>query len=212
MSDLRHWHARTTSATSSSTSATRRVAAAEELLRDLWKLDPLGLCPLSRCILLLPGRSLSFTCVTPRLLAPGLALSLARLTLQQAWRLPVRPLPWLGPVEASKPARRIALQIHALRRCAESTSGRHQCYIWRPCRACTSCPADRCLLAATCCTLSCAKAHHGSVGCSGARACILVSARFTCSLATAGLRLESSCSWLLRPCWLPELRPCSLHT
>ena len=26
-------------------------------------------CPLSRCILLLPGRSLSFTCATPRLLA-----------------------------------------------------------------------------------------------------------------------------------------------
>ena len=95
MSNLRHWHARTTSATSSSTSATRRVAA-EELLRDLSKLDPLGLCPLSRCILLLPGRSLSFTCVTPRLLAPGLALSLARLTLQQAWRLPVSPLPWSG--------------------------------------------------------------------------------------------------------------------
>ena len=92
--------------------------------------------------------------MTPRLLAPGLALSLA--TLQQAWRLPVRPLPWLGPVEASKPARRIALQIHALRRCAESTSGRHQRYL-RPCRACTSCPADRCLLAATCCTLSCAR-------------------------------------------------------
>ena len=95
--------------------------------------------------------------LSPRLSAhcPGLALSLPRLTLQQAWRLPVRPLPWLGPVEASKPARRIALQIHA---CADvpralkvGTSA-----IWRPCRACT-CPADRCLLAATCCTLSCAR-------------------------------------------------------
>ena len=180
MSDLRHWHARTTSATSSSTSATRRVAAAEELLRDLSKLDPLGLCPLSRCILLLPGRSLSFTCVTPRLLAPGLALSLARLTLQQAWRLPVRPLPWLGPVEASKPARRIALQIHALRSCAESTSGRHQCYLEAlpclhvlPSRSLpSSCHVLRTLLR---------EAHHGSVGCSGARACILVPARFTCS-------------------------------
>ena len=53
MSNLRHWRARTTSATSSSTSATRRVAVAEELLRDLSKLGPLGLCPLSRCILLL---------------------------------------------------------------------------------------------------------------------------------------------------------------
>ena len=40
MSNLRHWRARTTSATSSSTSATRRVAVAEELLRDLSKLGP----------------------------------------------------------------------------------------------------------------------------------------------------------------------------
>ena len=53
MSNLRHWRARTTSATSSSTSATRRVAVAEELLRALSKLGPLALCPLSRCILLL---------------------------------------------------------------------------------------------------------------------------------------------------------------
>ena len=55
-------------------------------------------------------------------------------------------------------------------------------------------------------------------------ACILVPARFTCSgrcptwtplatfLATAELRLERLRSWLPRPCWLPELRPCSLHT
>ena len=30
-------------------------------------------------------------------------------------------------------------------------------------------------------------------------------------LATAELRLERLRSWLPRPCWLPELRPCSLH-
>ena len=70
MSNLRHWRARTTSAMSSSTSATRRVAVAEELLRDLSKLGPLGLCPLSRCILLLQHAvSLSPARRLPRLLA-----------------------------------------------------------------------------------------------------------------------------------------------
>ena len=44
MSDLRHWHARTTSAASSSTSATRRVAAAEELL-PAWPLPAQSLHP-----------------------------------------------------------------------------------------------------------------------------------------------------------------------
>ena len=145
MSNLRHWHSRTTSATSSSTSATRRVAAAEELLRDFSKLDPLGLCPLSRCILLLPGRSLSFTCVTPRLLAPRLALSLPRLTLSKRgvcrsglyhgwvrWRQASLPgaLPCRSMLCADVPR---ALQVGTLAPSA----------LWRPCRACTSCPADR---------------------------------------------------------------------
>ena len=180
MSNLRHWHARTTSATSSSTSATRRVAAAEELLRDFSKLDPLGLCPLSRCILLLPGRSLSFTCVTPRLLAR----------------------PCLEPTETDPPASvasagqasttagcgggKQACQAHCpadpcfAQMCREhfgSAPSRPALALWRPCRACTSCPADRCLLAATCCTpswpplllpaLSCARRTMVLVGCSG---------------------------------------------
>ena len=154
MSNLRHWHARTTSATSSSTSATRRVAAAEELLRDFSKLDPLGLCPLSRCILLLPGRSLSFTsAVGPR----------TCLELEPTETEPPASVASAGQAStmagSSKPARRIALQIQLqVGTFAPSAP-------WRPCRACASCPADRCLLAAMCCTPSwppLREAHHGS--------------------------------------------------
>ena len=122
MSNLRHWRARTTSATSSSTSATRRVAVAEELLRDLSKLGPLGLCPLSRCILLLQH-----------------AVSLSPARRLGCWpgmspRLPVRPLPWLGPVEASQahcPADPCFAQM-----CRERFRSAHSCALWRPCRAC----------------------------------------------------------------------------
>ena len=64
---------------------------AEELLRDLSKLGPLGLCPLVAAS--------SSSCSTQSLFHLR-DLSLARLTLQRAWRLPVRPLPWLGPVVA----------------------------------------------------------------------------------------------------------------
>ena len=69
MSNLRHWRARTTSATSSSTSATRRVAVAEELLRDLSKLGPAWPLPAQSLHPPPAARSLSFTCATPRLLA-----------------------------------------------------------------------------------------------------------------------------------------------
>ena len=161
MSNLRHWRARTTSATSSSTSATRRVAVAEELLRDLSKLGPLGLCPLSR--------SLSLTCATPRLLA-GVCPCGCRSGLYHGW---VR---W-------RQARRIALQIHALRRCAESTSGRRIRALSGGPAELASCPADRLRTilasAAACTLLRVREARHGSrlrrrsssgphVGCSGA--------------------------------------------
>ena len=128
MSNLRHWRARTTSATSSSTSATRRVAVAEELLRDLSKLGPLGLCPLSRCILLLQ-HAVSLSPATPRLLA-GVCPRGCRSGLYHGW---VR---W-------RQARRIALQIHALRRCAESTSGRRIRALSGGPAVLASCPADR---------------------------------------------------------------------
>ena len=61
-------------------------------------------------------------------------LSLARLTLQRAWRLPVRPLPWLGPVEASQahcPADPCFAQM-----CREHFRSAHSCALWRPWRAC----------------------------------------------------------------------------
>ena len=165
MSNLRHWRARTTSAMSSSTSATRRVAVAEELLRDLSKLGLLGLCPLSRCILLLQH-----------------AVSLSPARRLGCWRgmsprLPVRPLPWLGPVEASQahcPADPCFAQM-----CREHFTSPHSCALsWPP------------LLPA----LSCACARHAMVLVSGDGraqaltlaaavlcACILVPARFTCS-------------------------------
>ena len=111
MSNLRHWRASTTSATSSSTSATRRVAVAEELLRDLSKLGPLGLC------------------ATPWLLA-GVCPRGCRSGLYHGW---VR---W-------RKARRIALQIHALRRWAKSTSGRNIRALSGGPAVLASCPADR---------------------------------------------------------------------
>ena len=179
MSNLRHWRARTTSATSSSTSATRRVAVVEELLRDLSKLGPLGLCPLSRCILLLQHAvSLS---PAPRLLA-GVCPRGCRSGLYHGW---VR---W-------RQARRIALQIHALRRCAESTSGRHIRALSGGPAVLASCPADRLhtiLASAAACTLLRARARRAMVLVSGDGraqaltlaaavlcACILVPARFT---------------------------------
>ena len=164
MSNLRHWRARTTSATSSSTSATRRVAVAEELLRDLSKAR------------LASARSVaaSSSCSMQSLFHLRDASAVGR---GMSPRLPVRPLPrW-------RQARRIALQIHALRRCAESTSGRHICALSGGPAVLASCPADRLdtilASAAACTLLRVREARHGSrlrrrsssgphVGCSGA--------------------------------------------
>ena len=49
-------------------------------------------------------------------------------------RLPVRPLPWLGPVEGSQahcPADPCFAQM-----CREHFRSAHSCAFWRPCRAC----------------------------------------------------------------------------
>ena len=122
MSNLRHWRARTTSATSSSTSATRRVAVAEELLRDLSKLGPLGLCPLSRCILLLqhavslsPARRLGcWPGYVPA--ATGQASTMAGSG---------------GGKPGALPCRSMCVQM-----CGEHFRSAHSCALWRPCRAC----------------------------------------------------------------------------
>ena len=177
MSKLRHWRARTTSATSSSTSATRRVAVAEELLRDLSKLGPLR--PLA-----------SSSCSTQSLFHLRDASAVGR---GMSPRLPVRPLPWLGPVEASQahcPADPCFAQM-----CREHFRSAHSCALWTlPCLrlaqqiACA--PSWPPLLPA----LSCACARRAMVLVSGDGraqaltlaaavlcACILVPARFTCS-------------------------------
>ena len=110
-----------------------------------------------------------FTCATPRLLA-GVCPRGCRSGLYHGW---VR---W-------RQARRIALQIHALRRCAESTSGRHIRALSGGPAVLASCPADRLRTilasAAACTLLRVREARHGSrlrrrsssgphVGCSGA--------------------------------------------
>ena len=182
MSNLRHWRARTTSATSSSTSATRRAAVAEELLRDLSKLSPLGLCPLSRCILLLqhavslsPARRLGcWPGYVPA--AAGQASTMAGSGGGKPGALPCRSM-----LCADVPR---ALQVGTFERSLEALP------CLRPAQQIACAPSWPPLLPA----LSCACARRAMVLVSGDGraqaltlaaavlcACILVPARFTCS-------------------------------
>ena len=122
MSNLRHWRARTTSATSSSTSATRR-----------WPLPKSSFEIFPSSARLASARSVaaSSSCSTQSLFHLRDASAVGR---GMSPRLPVRPLPWLGPVEASQahcPADPCFAQM-----CREHFRSAHSCALWRSCRAC----------------------------------------------------------------------------